>query len=147
MQRSTLSRGAVIGTMLVVAMLAWVVKPSGQAVRPVPGPGTGIVTVEGTVNVGNTPTVAVGNTPTVNAAQSGNWKVMLANAPSVTVTNPDFLRVNRVYIVTWPDRATESVEVAELGANGWIRVERQGRRRWVNLGQALFLEESGDPSR
>lgn len=144
MQRSTLSRGAVIVAMLAVAMMAWVVNSSGQAVKPVPGPGTGIVTVEGTVNVGNTPTVTVGNTPTVHAAQSGNWKVMLANAPSVTVTNPDFLRVKRVYLVTWPDRATESIEVAELGVNGWVRVERQGRRRWVNLGQALFLEDSGD---
>lgn len=128
MQRLTLSKSAVIVAMLSVAMMAWVVNSSGQAVRPVPGPGSGIVTVEGTVNVGNA--------PTVHAVQSGAWNVTVT-----TVTNPDFLQLKRRYSVTWADRTTETVTVVQLGSNGWVRVESP-RRRWINLGQALSVEES-----
>jgi hypothetical protein len=135
MQRSAFMTGVLITATLALMTTGWVVTSSGQAVRPVPGPGSGVVTVEGTVNVGNTPTVIVGNTPTVNATQNGNWRVTLAN------TTPEFVQSKRSYSVEWPDRRVETIEVAEIGSNGWVRVDAP-RRRWVNLSQALAVEEA-----
>jgi hypothetical protein len=99
------------------------------------------VTVEGTVNVANTPTVLVANTPTVNAVQNGEWRVTVAN------TSPDFLQTNRSYTVTWPDRGTETMVIAEIGSNGWVRVQSQPRRRWVNIGAMLAIEEASGNAR
>jgi hypothetical protein len=141
MQRSAFIKGTAVAAMLSVAMMAWAASSAGQGVKPVPGPGTGIVTVEGTVNVGNTPVVMVGNTPMVNAVQGGAWKV------AASVPNPDFLQLNRSYTVTWPDGGTQSVVVAEVGSNGWVRVENPGRRRWINLGQVLSVQEGSESAR
>lgn len=137
MHRSMLIKGIVVAAALGVAMMAWGANSAGQAVQPVPGPGSGIVTVEGRVSVANTPTVIVGNTPSVNAVQNGNWKV------AATLDGPDFLEARRSYTVTWPDGGTQPVVVAELGSNGWVRVENPRRRRWINLAQVLSIEEGG----
>jgi hypothetical protein len=136
MQRSSFIKGTILTAMLGAMLVLWGVHSSGQGVKPVPGPGTGIVTVEGTVNVANTPTVLVANTPTVNAVQNGDWRVRVVN------TGPEFLQVNRSYTVTWPDRGTETIVIAEMAPNGWVRVQSQQRRRWVNIGSLLAIEEA-----
>jgi hypothetical protein len=141
MHRSTFVKGTLVTAMLAAIFVAWGVNSSGQGVKTLPGPGTGIVTVEGTVNVANTPTVLVADTPTVNAVQNGEWRVTVAN------TSPDFLQTNRSYTLTWPDRGTETVVVAEIGSNGWVRVQTQQRRRWVNTGTMLAIEEAPGTAR
>jgi hypothetical protein len=141
MHRSAFIKGTTLTAILAMIFVVWGVKSSGQGVKTVPGPGTGIVTVEGTVNVANTPTVLVANTPTVNAVQNGDWRVTVAN------TSPDFLQANRSYTLTWPDRVTETVVIAEIAANGWVRVQSEQRRRWVNVGALLAVEEASAAAR
>lgn len=124
--------------------LLWVAISSGQDVRPMPGPGPGFVTVKGTVDIGNTPSVA--------PVQGSQWKVVLAeagdvrvtNTPTVTTASPEFVKLGRRYSVTWPAGRTEVIVVAQLGSGGWTRVEfksSDGRRRWVNLAGAEAVEE------
>ena len=138
MQRGRLIRGIVITTVVTLSMTAWVMNSAGQGVRPVPGAGTGIIQVEGTVNVGNTPTVQVSNMPPVTAIQSGEWRVSVTGTPTVTVPSPDFLQFRRAYTITWPNNATERIVVDQIGANGWVR----SGRRWFNLAQALSVEDT-----
>ena len=124
-------------TALGVAVLAWIGAAGQQAVYPRPTEGPGVVTVTGTV--------AVGNTPSVNATQAGEWKVAVANAPEVHVANtpsvavaaPEFLKQKRSYELTWPDGAREVIVVEQIGRDGWVRV---GDERWVNLALARSLQ-------
>lgn len=138
MQRVRLIRGLVITVVVALSMTAWVMNSAGQGVRPVPGAGTGIIQVEGTVNVGNTPTVQVANMPPVTAIQSGDWRVSVTGSPTVTVPSPDFLQVRRAYTIIWPDRGTERIVVDQIGPNSWVRTGR----RWLNLAQALSVEDT-----
>jgi hypothetical protein len=117
------------------AALICVAVSSGQDVRPTPGFGTGVVTVQGTVDIGNSPSVA--------ATQSGQWDVRVTNAPAVVAAPPEFLKAGRRYRVTWPDERSEVVVVAQLGSNGWTRVESTSGagRRWINLAGAQAVEE------
>src|SRR5262245_4486016 len=78
-----------------------------QPVQPVPVPGSGIVTVGGTVSVANT--------PSVNAAQAGEWKVNLANTPAVLLTPPEFLRPRGRYDIAWASGQRESITVLQIG--------------------------------
>ena len=137
MQRVRLIRGLVITVVVALSMTAWVMNSAGQGVRSVPGAGTGIIQVEGTVNVGNTPTVQVANMPPVTAIQSGDWRVSVTGSPTVTVPSPDFLQVRRAYTIIWPDRGTERIVVDQIGTNSWVRTGR----RWLNLAQALSVED------
>jgi hypothetical protein len=120
------------------AALAWA-GASAQDVRPVPGAGTGIVNVVGTVNVGNE--------PVVRAAQNGEWRVAVSNTPRVTVASsvvlasPGFFREGSRYRITWIAGEVETVTVADPGTNGWIRVESGGGRRWINTSVARGIEE------
>ena len=107
-----------VGAAIAAAALFWVAASSGQDVRPVPGPGSGVVTVRGTVDVGSM--------PDVRAVQAGEWKVSVANTPNVRVaatTHLDFVRQGQRYRVIWAPDQTEEVVVAQLGSWGWIRVE------------------------
>ena len=137
MKRVRLSRGGIIAAVLAIAMTTWVVNSSGQGVRPVPGAGTGIVMVEGTVNVANTPTVNVANLPPVSATQSGDWRVSVVGTSAVTLAHPDFVQARRSYTIMWPDKSSVSIVVDQVGANGWVRAGR----RWFNLAQAASVEE------
>jgi hypothetical protein len=129
--------------LIAVAGILVVGVSSGQDVRPVPGPGTGIVTVAGgPVTV--TGTVDIGNAPIVNARQASDWKVVLAHTPDVRVAAPDFLRVGGRYQVSWLAGQSEDIVVTQVGSGGWTRVESSGgRRRWINLGEAREIEELG----
>lgn len=117
---------------------------AGQDVRPTPGPGTGVVTVTGTVDVGNP----------VRATQDGEWHVAVVktadvrvtNTPTVTIAPLDFLKPGARYSVIWPAGRTETITVVQGGIGGWAQVEFNapgGRRRWVNLAGAEAIEELG----
>lgn len=124
-------------TIAAAAFLLWSAVSPGQDVRPTPGPGTGIVTVKGTVDIGVM--------PDVRALQEGEWKVALVNTPNVRVvaTAPlDFVKQGRRYRVTWLAGESEDIVVAQLGSGGWTRVESSTRRsRWINLDEARGVEE------
>jgi hypothetical protein len=106
-----------------------------------PGPGSGIVPLSGTVEIGNT--------PMVKATQQGDWKVTLGSQADVRVTNtplvsiaaPDFLKKGGRYSITWATGEQESIVVTQAGT-GWVRTERDGRVRWVNLASARTIEEA-----
>lgn len=128
--RSLVALGA-----LGVAGLLWT--GVGAQVYRQPDAGTGLVTVAGGVEITNT--------PTVKATQLGEWKVAIANAPDVHVSNtasvrmppPEFLKARTRYEVVWPNGERESVLFEETGRDGWVRVDD---RRWINVAAARSLE-------
>ena len=123
-----------------IAGLHFARSTAGQ-VQPVPGPGTGIVTVQGEVDVRRLPPIEVG--------QRGDWRVSLANAADVRVVNtpavaialPPFLRAGGRYEVTWPGGERETFTLAQPGASGWVRAAGTGRQRWLNLATARTIDE------
>lgn len=125
---------------MAVAALYWARSTDGQ-VQPVPGPGTGVVTVQGEVDIRRVGPIDVG--------QRGDWKVSLANIADVRVVNTPavaiaplpFLKVGGRYDVTWPAGDRETVGVAQLGSSGWVRAAANGRQRWVNMALAKTIEE------
>ncbi len=133
--------GVVTGVLMAVAALFWTRSIDGQ-VQSVPGPGSGIVTVQGEVDIRRL--------PPVDASQRGDWKVTLANVPYVRVVNTPtvavaplaFLKVGGRYVVTWPAGDRETVGIAEFGTGGWIRAAGEARRRWLNLATAKTIEET-----
>lgn len=133
--------GAVGMLALAVVAVWWGAAAAKQEGARVPGPGSGVVTVAGSVTVENVPTVL--------ATQAGEWKVAVANAPEVRVTSaapltfasPEFLKSRDRYVVTWASGERESVVVLEPGAAGWIRVQTDtSRARWINVALARSIE-------
>lgn len=121
-----------------VALVAWVGLSAQQQMQPRPGPGTGVMDVR------------VVNHPDVRAVQGSEWlvsvgntpDVRIANVPTVAVAGPAFLRSGGRYAITWATGEEETITVGELGAGGWIRVQRTGGSRWVNLASARSVEEA-----
>ena len=127
--------GIVMATIGCLGVAAW-----AQQGQPRPGPGSGVVTVQGTVDIVNAPAVR----------QEGDWKMSLANTPAVTVANtpavtvantptvslapPEFVKTGGRYQIVWPSGETERISAAAVAAGGWIRVA--GPERWINLAQA-----------
>lgn len=115
---------------------------TGQQTQRMPGPGSGIVPVSGTVEIGNT--------PSVKATQLGDWRVSIGNQADVRVTNtpvvniaiPDMVKKGTRYSITWATGEQETVAVTQVGSSGWVRVERDGRVRWINLSSARAIEEA-----
>jgi hypothetical protein len=126
-----------IGGAVAASALFCVAASSGQQeVRAVPGFGSGVVTVKGTVDVGSM--------PDVRAVQAGEWKVAVANMPNVRVAataHLDFVKQGQRYQVIWSRDQIEEIVVAQIGSWGWIRVESKDRRRWINLNEAQGVEE------
>lgn len=126
----------VLGTLVGLA-LGWAGASAQQEVRPTPGPGSGTITVRGTVDIGNTPHVM--------AMQSGDWRVTVANPPPDVTTAPDFVTPRVRYTIVWPAGDRETVTLAALSPNGWAQVDSpasQSARRWINLGVAVSIEEA-----
>ena len=123
---------------IAVVGLAWGLPARGQ-VQPVPGPGSGVVTVVGRVEVVD---------GVIEARQSGDWKVAVANAPDVRVVNTPtvapaplpFLKVGARLEVVWPDNTTATIRVVQLGGGGWCLTEGQ-RPQWINLSLARSVSE------
>jgi hypothetical protein len=113
-----------------VAVAAW-----AQQGQPRPGPGTGVVTVDGIVNLGNAPAMT----------KEGDWRVAVANTPSVNVANmpdvniapPAFVTPGKRYQIVWPTGETEQITAAATSAGAWVKVA--GPERWVNLAQARSI--------
>ena len=130
----------VTGVLVVMAGFYWVRSTDGQ-VQSVPGPGSGIVTVRGEVDIRRLPPIDV--------SQRGDWKVSVANVPDVRVVNTPtvavaplaFLRVGGLYTVSWPAGDREIVGIAQFGSGGWVRAAGEDRRRWLNLAAAKTIEE------
>ena len=126
-------RTRIVAGVLFVALCVAVA--AQQDVRPVPGPGTGIVKVTGSVDVGTM--------PPVEAVQRGDWKVAVSNTPTVQVVPAEFLKSGAVYVVTWSDGVQETLAVEQILTGTWVRtVTTEGRRRWVNLAVARSVQES-----
>ncbi len=128
----------IVGALVVVALCLWV-GLAGQQTQPFPGPTSGVVTVAGTVNVGNS--------PPVQAIQYGEWKVAVANTPAVRlaetatvrIARPSFLVDQRSYAITWGGGERETVRVLEIGVDGWVRVEQATGQRWINTSLARSI--------
>jgi hypothetical protein len=126
--------------LIAVAALYWAESTAGQ-VQPVPGFGTGKVTVQGEVDVRKLPPIEVG--------QRGEWKVSLANVgdvrvvntPTVAIALPPFLRVGGRYEVTWPAGDREALSIAQVGGGTWVRAAGEGGARWLNLAAARTIQE------
>ena len=114
--------GIVIATTVSLGVVAW-----AQQGQPRPGPGSGVMAVQGTVSVGNAPAVR----------QDGDWHVAVSNTPSVNVAPPPFVRVGARYQIVWSAGESEQVVAAALGPGGWVRLE--GAERWINLAQARSI--------
>lgn len=121
-----------VGALIAVGALIPVRSLTGQ-VQPIPGPGSGIVTVTGTVDVGNV--------PVVNAVQRGDWKVTIEALPAVTLAPLPFLRVGKTYRVSWPNGQTQTMTVRQTGPHGWVAIDTT-QRSWVNLAGAQSVEET-----
>jgi hypothetical protein len=104
---------------------------AGQQTRERPSFGSGVVQVEGSVDVASVKTPVTVN-GTVNANQAGTWNVAVSNAPTVMVAAPAFLRTGGRYSVIWSTGESETITVASLGAGGWVRLIGTGER-WINL--------------
>ena len=87
-------------------------------VQSTPGFGSGVVQVQGTVDIGRLPLVDVG--------QRGDWKVSLAtvadtrvvNTPSVTIALPPFVAEGGRYVVTWANGEREGLASGRWPAPG-----------------------------
>lgn len=132
--RNALVTVAAIG----VVGMVWLLPARGQ-VQSAPGPGSGVVTVTGRVEIAD---------GQIRASQLGDWRVTLANAADVRVVNTPtvvraahpFLKTGARVQVTWPDGSTETVAVVQLGGAGWVQGESGARTRWINLDTARYLE-------
>ncbi len=107
---------------------------AGQQIKERPGFGSGIVQVEGSVDVAaiKTPVHVHG---TVSAAQAGSWSVAVSNVPTVVVAAPAFLKAGGRYSVIWSTGDSETVTIASVGNGGWVRLSGSGER-WINLTSA-----------
>jgi hypothetical protein len=124
-------RTRLVATSVAAVALLWV-GTSAQLTQPLPGPGSGIVKVEGTVDVRRMPVVSV------NAAQQGDWRVAIANTPTITVASPAFVKVGARYQITWATGERELVQVAAVEPGGWVRVADKPDR-WINISSARSL--------
>jgi hypothetical protein len=129
------------------AGLLWAGLSAQQEMRPTPGPGSGIMKVTGTVDVGNA--------PQVHAAQQGEWRIAVANRPDVRVVNtpeviipsPDFLKKGGRHTITWTTGQQEAVQIHEVGAGGWMQVTTSTPGsvpglRWINLAAVRSIEDA-----
>jgi hypothetical protein len=131
---------AVAVAALAIAAGALSIPASGQ-VQSAPGPGSGVVSVTGRVEVAD---------GMIRASQLGDWRILVANAPDVRVVNTatvaraplPFLKQGARVLVTWQDGSTETVRLGQLAGGGWAQTETAGRTRWLNLDGARYVEEA-----
>ena len=107
---------------LVVLLTGAAVAAWAQQGQPRPGPGSGVVSVNGTVTLANAP----------GTTKEGDWRVAVANTPSVNVANTPyvsfaplaFVTPGKRYQITWPSGETEQITAAATGRR------RLGTGRW-----------------
>jgi hypothetical protein len=120
------ARFAALG--VIGAMVLWAAVYAQQT-QPRPGPGSGIMAVEGTV--------AIGNIPTVNATVTNTPSVQVTSVPPVGLAPLPFVRVGARYAITWPNGESQRVTIASVGPHGWVNV---GQESWVNLAAARSIQ-------
>ena len=126
-----------MGIILVLVALVCVRSSAGQ-VQSTPGPGSGVVTVTGKVDVDNV----------VRVAPGADWKVSVSNVPDVRVANVPsvslaalpFVKVGERYEVVWGPAERDTIRVTNAGSGGWVQVENASRPRWINLSLARAVE-------
>jgi hypothetical protein len=116
-----MTAGAASAALLATTLAAY------QQTQPRPGPGSGIMTVAGTVDIGRMPPVA--------ATQQGEWRMVVTNAPTVVVAPLAFVKAGGRYRITWTDGATEIVNVVQAEPGGWVRIADDAPT-WINLAAA-----------
>lgn len=125
-----------VAAVVATAAAAWFLTGARAQVQPVPGPGSGIVTVQGAVSV---------NGP-VEVSQRGKWDVAISNQPEVRingmpivrVAGPTFLAPAR-YVIVWNDGSTETVTVVDAGGGNWVKVGDPAGDQWINLALARSI--------
>ena len=118
--RTGLIAKGLAGAALVASTLA------AQQTQPRPGPGSGVVTVEGTVDIRRMPAVAV------TAAQQGEWRMAVSNTPTFVVSPVPFVRAGGRYQIIWSTGEREIVRVAQPEPGGWVKIV-DSPDRWINL--------------
>ena len=116
--------------MLVMARPA---TPAGQ-VQPRPGAGTGVVTVTGTVDLGEVPPLLT--------MQSGDWKVAVTNAPAGRPRAARNRSRGGPYEVSWTTSERDLIRIEEIGPGGWVRGTVAQRSVWLNLDAARSVTEA-----
>ena len=103
-------------------------------VQPMPGPGTGVVTVTGKVDVGQA--------PPLRAMQEGEWRMAVTSAPPLVQAPLGIVRPRARYLVTWTTAETEMIAVEEVGPGGWVRGIVGDQAVWMNLAAARSVREA-----
>jgi hypothetical protein len=109
---------------------------SADQTLPAPGPGTGVVTVQGDVSVKGD--VKVVND--VNARQSGPWTVGVSGIVNTSPQVLPFVRVGRSYVIQWPDGSVQTIAPRETHGS-WARIDSDGKVYWINLAVVHSIQE------
>jgi hypothetical protein len=152
-------RNTIVGALVIVGVSMAAV--SARQGASVPGPGSGVASVSGSVRVSNAPPTAPGGEWKVTVANAppaafrGEWKVEVANVPpvnragewkmevanKVALASPEFISSRGQYAITWTDGTRETV-VAEPWGGEWIRVALPGGKyRFINLSAARYVDQ------
>jgi hypothetical protein len=126
---------------VVIVVVVWVGVSARQG-QALPGIGTGIVPIRGTVDISNVPTVQAVQQGEWRVAVAGTTDVRLATLPPVSIAAPDFLRRGARYNVVWSTSERELITVTQLGPGAWVQTQAPGRARWINLSAARSVEET-----
>ena len=118
----------------VLAIPALLIARLAAQVQPMPGPGTGVVTVTGKVDVGQA--------PPLRAIQEGEWRMAVTSAPPLVQAPLGIVRPRARYLVTWTTAETEVIAVEELGPGGWVRGSVGDQDVWMNLAAARSVREA-----
>ncbi len=124
-----------LAAVVAIAIMLWArpATPAGQ-VQSRPGAGTGVVTVTGTVDLGEV--------PPLRTMQSGDWKVAVTNAPPAVRAPLGIVRVGARYEVWWTTSDRDVIQIDEIGPGGWVRGTVGERNVWLNLDAARAVGEA-----
>jgi hypothetical protein len=103
-------------------------------VQPMPGPGTGVVTVTGKVDVGQA--------PPLRAMQEGEWRMAVTSAPPLVQAPLGIVRPRASYLVTWTTSESDLIAVEEIGPGAWVRGNVGNQAVWLNLAAARSVREA-----
>ena len=122
-----------------ILLIARTATPGQVQARP--GAGTGVVTVTGTVDLGNAPPLRTLQSGDWRVAQQGDWKVAVTTAPPAVRAPLGFVRPGSRYEVWWTSSERDVIRVEEVGPGGWVRGTVGERNVWLNLDGARSLSE------
>lgn len=118
----------------VLAIPVLLIASLAAQVQPMPGPGTGVVTVTGKVDLGQV--------PPLRTAQEGEWRVTVTSAPPEVQAPLGIARPRGRYLVTWTTSESEVIAVEEIGPGAWVRGYVGDQAVWMNLAAARSVREA-----